>query len=280
MTENNDRGDDYSKGLTPREIFGEALRNARETRAAGKLTQSELARMARTSKSTISRIERGVPPIGSHLPALFDQIFETDGLFKRLYEEVVSQSYPALFRRRMAMEREAIAIREWSPTLIPGLFESPAYARALFRFANRRASDAEVADLVRARLIRQELFRKEAPPKVSLILCESALDRSIGHAHTMREQLAVLLSRSALPTTRVQVLPLNAEPHPLMDGPITLLTTPHHLTVVSVEAFRTASIIEDPEHVRAAMAAYDDLMSEAFSTRESAALIRKKLEAL
>ncbi|MFJ2175522.1 helix-turn-helix domain-containing protein [Streptomyces sp. NPDC101062] len=277
MTE---RYGDYSGASNPREVFGEALRDARETRAAGKLTQSDLARKARTSKSTISRIERGVPPIAGNLPALLDQIFETDGLFKRLYEEVVSQSYPALFRRRMILEREATIIREWSPTLIPGLFETGEYARTLFRSSNRRASDAEITGLVRARLARQEIFRSEAPPNVSLVLCESALKRDIGSADMMREQLAVLLNHGAHPTTRVQVLPLNAEPHPLMDGPITLLTAPNHSTVVSVEAFRTSSIIEDPEHVRTAMRAYDDLTSEALSARESAALIREKMEAL
>ncbi|MFJ2557870.1 MULTISPECIES: helix-turn-helix domain-containing protein [unclassified Streptomyces] len=277
MTE---RYGDYSGASNPREVFGEALRDARETRVAGKLTQSDLARKARTSKSTISRIERGVPPIAGNLPALLDQIFETDGLFKRLYEEVVSQSYPALFRRRMILEREATIIREWSPTLIPGLFETGEYARTLFRSSNRRASDAEITGLVRARLARQEIFRSEAPPNVSLVLCESALKRDIGSADMMREQLAVLLNHGAHPTTRVQVLPLNAEPHPLMDGPITLLTAPNHSTVVSVEAFRTSSIIEDPEHVRTAMRAYDDLTSEALSARESAALIREKMEAL
>ncbi|MEV6422969.1 helix-turn-helix transcriptional regulator [Streptomyces sp. NPDC051662] len=270
----------YSTASNPRRAFGEALRNARKQRKAGRLSQSDLGRLSHTSKSTISRIEAGVPPIASHLPALFDQIFETDGYFKRLYEEVVNQSFPALFRRRMAMERQATAIFEWSPTLIPGLFQTAEYARRLFRSSNPRATDEELAGMARARLARQELLRGDAPPTVRVVLCESVIRRRFGSRDMMREQLAVLLGHGERHTTRLQVLPLDAEAHLLMDGPITLLTAPNHMTAVCVEAFRTSSIHEDQEHVRPAMSACDDLTSEALSARESAAVIRKHMESL
>ncbi|MFE6028407.1 helix-turn-helix domain-containing protein [Streptomyces niveus] len=265
---------------TPLEQFGEALRDARELRPAGKLSQTELARRAKTSKSTISRIERAVPPTPSHLPALFDQIFETDGLFKRLYEEVVAQTFPALYRRRMALEREAIAVWEWSPTIVPGLFQTGGYARALFRNGDRRASEEEISASVGSRLARQDLLRGAAPPDVQLVLCESVIRNRIGSPAVMKDQLAALLDIGARPTARVQVLPLDAEPHLLNDGAITFLTSPSHVTVACVEAFRTAAIIEESQHVRAALRGYDELTSEALSKRESAALIREQMETL
>ncbi|MFE9886460.1 helix-turn-helix domain-containing protein [Streptomyces scopuliridis] len=270
----------YDAPSNPREAFAKALRDARRQRQAGRLSQTDLGRLSRTSKSTISRIEGGVPPIASHLPALFDQIFETDGHFKRLYEEVVNQSFPALFRRRMAMERQATAIFEWSPTIVPGLFQTAEYARALFRSSNPRATEDEIAGLMRARLARQELLRGEAPPSVRVVLCESVIRRRFGSRDMTREQLAVLVGLGERPTTRIQVLPLDAEPHLLMDGPITLLTAPNHATAVCVEAFRTSSINEDQEHVRAAMSACDDLTSEALSARKSAAFMRNEMESL
>ncbi|MFD7088988.1 helix-turn-helix domain-containing protein [Streptomyces sp. NPDC059896] len=265
---------------SPREAFGEALRNARELRAAGRLSQSALANKARTSKSTISRIERGVPPIASNLPAVFDQIFETDGQFKRLYEEVVSRSFPALYRRRMSLEREAIAIWEWAPAVIPGLFQTAEYARTLFRADNPRASDDEISASVRARLARQELLRGDAPPNVRVVLCESVIRRRFASRDVMREQLAVLLGLAERPTTRLQVLPLDAEPHSLMEWPVTFLTTSNHMTVVCVETYRTTGIIEESEHVRTAVRAYDGLTSEALSARDSAALVREQMETL
>ncbi|MFE2848323.1 helix-turn-helix domain-containing protein [Streptomyces scopuliridis] len=270
----------YGAPSNPREAFGRALRDARRQRQAGRLSQSDLGRLSRTSKSTISRIEGGVPPISSHLPELFDQIFETDGQFKRLYEEVVNQSFPAVFRRRMALERQATAIWEWSPTIIPGLFQTPEYARALFRSGYPRATEGEITNYVRTRLTRQELLRNDAPPDVRLVVCQSVIQRRIISRDAMREQLAVLITQGGRPTTRVQVLPLDAEPHILMDGPITFLTAPNHVSVACVEAFRTANIHEDPEPVRTAMRAYDDLTGEALSSRESAEFIRKQMEKL
>lgn len=273
-------GYDVDEVRTPLQRFGEALRDARELRPAGKLSQTELARRAKTSKSTISRIERAVPPIPSHLPALFDQIFETDGLFKRLYEEAAAQTFPALYRRRMALEREAIAVWEWSPTIVPGLFQTGAYARVLFRNSDRRASEDEITASVGSRLARQDLLRGATPPDVRLVLCESAIRNRIGSSEVMRDQLAALLSVGERPTTRVQVLPLDSEAHLLNDGAITLLTSPSHVTVACVEAFRTAGIIDDPQHVRTAQRAYNDLTSEALSPRESALLLREQMESL
>lgn len=264
----------------PRRAFGEALRNARELYPECRMTQSDLARRAKTSKSTISRLERGVPPIPSNLPAVFDQIFGTDGLFKRLYEEVAAQSFPALFRRRMALEREAIAIWEWSPTVIPGLLQTAAYARALFRAGDPRASEQEISTSVRARLARQDLLRSAAPPSLRVALCESVIRRRIGGADVMREQLASLLNHAERPTTRLQILPLDAEPHLLIDWPVTFLTAPNHVTLVCVENYRTAGIIDEPERVRAATRAYDEVTSEALSARESAALLREQMETL
>jgi transcriptional regulator with XRE-family HTH domain len=275
-----DRQDVDGSGQDPREKFGVALREARELRPAGKLSQTDLARRARTSKSSISRIERGIPPIPSNLPAIFDQIFETDGLFKRLYEEVVAQSVPALYRRRMALERQAVAIWEWSPSLIPGLFQTGGYARALFRADDPRANPEEVAAWVGRRLARQDLLKGAAPPDVRVVLCESVIRRRIGSPEVMRDQLAALLRHAEQPTTRVQLLPLDAEPHLLMEWPVTFLTAPNHVTTLCVESYRLTGMIEETEHVRKATRAYDDLMGEALSARETAALVREQMETL
>ncbi|WP_411141264.1 helix-turn-helix domain-containing protein [Streptomyces sp. x-80] len=264
----------------PRKEFGNALRDARELYPERKLTQTDLARRARTSKSAISRMERGVPPIPGGLPELFDQIFETDGLFKRLYDEVAAHSFPARYRRRMALERKAVAISEWSPTVVPGLLQTGGYARALLRAGDPRASEDEISASVGKRLARQDLLRGAAPPDVRVVLCESVLRRRVGSPEVMRDQLAALLSLGAQPTTRLYVLPLDAEPHPLIEWPVTLLTTPHHVTVVCVETYRTTDIIEKPEDVRRAARAYDDLTGEALSARDSADLLRERMEAL
>ncbi|MEV7286135.1 helix-turn-helix transcriptional regulator [Streptomyces sp. NPDC093252] len=263
-----------------RRRFGEELRSHRELYGPGPLTQTELGRLVRTSKSTISRLESTDSPIPPGLPELFDQLFATKGLFKSLYEDCVAATFPAMYRRRMRWERQAEAIWDWSPTIVPGLFQTAAYAHALLSKGAPRATAAQIEADVAKRLARQVVLRSTAPPDVRVVLCESVLMRRIAGAEVMREQLTALLDHGTHPTTQVNILPLSAEAHLLIDNAISVLTLPNHVTKVCVEAFRTAGIIEEPEDVRVAVRAYTDLLSEALSAQQSASLIAEHLEKL
>ncbi|MGW6457682.1 Scr1 family TA system antitoxin-like transcriptional regulator [Streptomyces sp. NPDC055078] len=273
-------GDRRSEVGDPRREFAEALRDARELRPAGKLTQAQLARDARTSGSTISRIEGGDTPIPENLPEVFDQIFETDGKFKDLYERIRSEGYPVYSRRRMKLEPDAVEIAEWSQSVVPGLLQTAAYARSLFRTGDPRASDEEISALVRARISRQELFQRKVPPDFSAVVCESVIRRVIGGSDVMREQLAALLAHGARYTSVVQVLPLTAGCHSLMDGPLSILTLQAGAVVVYTEGIQSSAIIEDQGAVRKLTRSYDVLTASALSPDASAQLILKAMEAL
>ncbi|MFF5369353.1 DUF5753 domain-containing protein, partial [Streptomyces sp. NPDC013187] len=158
--------------------------------------------------------------------------------------------------------------------------QTAGYARALLLKGAPRATPEEIAADVSKRLARQAVLQAEAPPDLRVVLCESVLMRRVGSADVMREQLAVLLDHGRQPTTRVRVLPLDAEAHLLIDGAASFLTLPNNVTNVCVEAYRTAGIIEEPEHVRAAVRAYTDLMGEALSAPQSATLITEYMEKL
>lgn len=264
----------------PRRRFAEELKSARELHSDGPMSQTELGRRTRTSKSTISRLESTEAPVPPELPVLLDQVFNTGGLFKALYEEVVAADFPALYRRRMALERQAEAVWEWSPTIVPGLLQTAGYARALLLKGKPRATQEEIVSDVSKRLARQAVLDVSAPPDLRVVLCESVLMRRVGSADVMREQLAALLDHGNQPTTRLRVLPLDAEAHLLIDWPASILTLPNHVTVVCVEAYRTAGIIEETEYVRPAVRAYTDLMGEALPVPQSASLITEYMEKL
>ncbi|MFE4870863.1 helix-turn-helix domain-containing protein [Streptomyces sp. NPDC056682] len=261
-----------------RRCFAEELKSARELHPDGPMTQTAVGRQTRTSKSTISRVESGTGPIPAELPAGLDQLFRTDGKFKRLYEEVVAATFPALYQRRMTLERSAVEIREWSQTVVPGLLQTPEYAGAILRKGDPRASDAEIAKAVHLRMARQAVLNGASPPVLRVVLCESVLRRLLAPREVMRAQFETLLAHSARPTTSVRVLPLDADAHLLLEGSASFLTAPNHVTVVCVEAYRTAGIVDDPEHVRAAEHAYDEITGEALTRRGSAQLIRDEME--
>lgn len=279
MGSNGDETGDAEGAYDPRRQFAEECRSARELHPDGPLNQTQLAKMVRVSKSTISRVETCLGPIPPDLPARLDQVFSTDGLFKRLYEEITARSFPVHSRRRMKLELRAIAIAEWSPTVIPGLLQTPAYAHSLFREGDLRAGDEELATKVRHRMARQDVLKGSSPPDFSAIICESVLRRNVGGPVVMREQLGALLAHGTRPTTVLQVLPLSAGTHGLMDGSMTILTTPDGQPVIYTEGIRSGAIIEEPSAVRSLSRSYDVLTASALSCDASARMIRQLMEA-
>ncbi|MFF5702834.1 helix-turn-helix domain-containing protein [Streptomyces sp. NPDC012794] len=264
----------------PRRQFAEALKNARELYPERRLTQTDTARLARTSKSTISRMESGKGPIPSQLPAVLDQIFRTDGLFQRLDEEVAIRTFRAIQRKRTELERSASAIWEWSPTLVPGLVQTSSYARALLRVGAPVANEEQLAAMTRARIARQGILTGPRPPHLRIVLCESVILRRFVPAPVMYEQLAALISHSERPTTSIRILPLNAEPNLLIEVPLSILTSPTHVRSVSVDSYRSALIITKPEDVRDAVQAFGDLEGESLPAQQSVELIRRQMESL
>lgn len=78
--------------------------------------------------------------------------------------------------------------------------------------------------MLTARLAWQDVFKRSSPPDFSAVLCEPVIRRTVGGPDVMREQLAALPAHGARHTSVVQVLPLTAGCHGLMDGTMSILT--------------------------------------------------------
>ncbi|WP_258017904.1 helix-turn-helix domain-containing protein [Streptomyces noursei] len=277
MTDDQHEGDELLKD--PRRQFAEELKSARELHKPRALSQRGLATELQVGKSTIARMEGdgNIPP---YLPARLDELFGTDGKFKRLWEEIIKGGYVDYSLKRIELEAQATAIAEWSSSIVPGLLQTLEYARALLRAGDPRTSEAEVSKLAAMRVARQDVLRLGTPPDFSVVLCESVILRRVGSAEVMRGQLETLLAYAKQPTTIMQVLPLGSDAHGLMDGPLTTLTTPDGDTVAYTEGLVSGMIIDDPAAVRRLCRAYDGVTASALSTAHSVELIRKQLEAL
>ncbi|MFJ2745486.1 Scr1 family TA system antitoxin-like transcriptional regulator [Streptomyces sp. NPDC087440] len=264
----------------PKLTFGEALRDARELHLPDKWTQAQLARAARTSKSTISRLENNVPPIPPHLPAVFDQLFGTDGLFQRLYDENRADSFPARYRRAMELEAKAVVIDEYAGHMVPGLCQTSEYALALLRAGSPRAPEAELRRAATARVRRQSILTAPNPPDLSVILDEAVVRRPVGGPAVMRGQLAALLRVGQLPHINVQVAEFSHGEHGLLGGSLILFTLPDGKQAAYEEGITTASLDEESESVRRHRHAYDCLRGDALSARDSREMLRTLMEAL
>ncbi|GAB2802890.1 helix-turn-helix domain-containing protein [Streptomyces daliensis] len=179
-------------------------------------------------------------------------------------------------------EQTASYIRTYQPHVIAGLFQTSDYARAIYK-ANPEALDAKRADeLVELRMQRQEVLHRDEPPRVSLIVGETALRNSIGGREVMKGQLEHLLSLSERQPVEIQALPFATGAHAGLTGAFVIYTfpTPAYTDVVCIEHLTGTLHLEIEEEVGAYTLAYDSLRSSALPARASRDLIHQVLHDL
>jgi Domain of unknown function (DUF5753)/Helix-turn-helix domain len=118
-------------GASPAHFFGAEVRRARI--AAG-LTLAGLAATIPCDASTVSRIEAGTLSPGQRFAVACDEAFpQMGGWFSRFCHDSRTWAgpHPPWFRDWVETEQRATVIRWWEPLLIPGLLQTPDYARAV-----------------------------------------------------------------------------------------------------------------------------------------------------
>ncbi|WP_434740938.1 helix-turn-helix domain-containing protein [Micromonospora sp. SH-82] len=115
-------------------------------------------------------------------------------------------------RQRVYAELEAGAatILEYQPALVPGLLQTPAYARARIEAGRWTDPGLDVDADVRARMARQEVLRRAHPPRYTAVLTETAADLVGVPPEVRTEQLRHLVDLGALSNVSIRVLPHGA----------------------------------------------------------------------
>lgn len=172
-------------------------------------------------------------------------------------------------------EQTSDYIRSFEPLLISGLFQTPDYARALYRANPAMLSEEKIEQLVAIRTQRQEVLDGENPPRICLIEGEAALRSNVGSAKTMAGQLNHLLLLAARPNITLQVLPFSAGAHPGLTGAFVLFAFPNPAfsEVVTVEHCTGTLYLETPKETATYNLTFDSLRSAALSPTDSRALI-------
>ena len=189
-------------------LFADELKAAREQRG---WSQADLAEQIPYSLSTISMVEALHRVPTRDLATYLDKVFGTPGTFTRLEGRLRDLPFPASFRPFAAYEAEATALYVFEHSLIPGLLQTPEYARAVLATRPNTAED-EIDNLVAARLARQVILTRDEPPAPLLwaLIDEGVLHRPVAPAEVMRDQLERLVEMSRRPNVTVQVLPYSA----------------------------------------------------------------------
>jgi transcriptional regulator with XRE-family HTH domain len=165
-----------------------------------------------------------------------------------------SSAAPRWFDLYLGMESSAAQIESYDAMIVPGLFQTPAYAKAVIQAGEPELPDAEVARRIELRMRRQDvLTRQPTPPLVWSVLDESVLLRPAGEPDVLVEQLEQLIKLLELPNVTIQVLPLAAGVHAGINGTAAVLTFPPELEgdpgVAYTEARTTGTYHEDPAEI-------------------------------
>lgn len=217
------------------EVMRRKLRSAlRQARESAQITQKAIADRLFWSQSKIIRIEQGNVPVapsdvrvlllayGQDDEQRITEMMELARASRRpdewaAYKDVYSSEALTLFSN----ERAASTVQKYEPSLVPGLFQTEAYARALL--VALKAPPAKLEQRLEVRLRRQELLDSPDCPDLDVIIGEAAVSRPTGGKRVMREQIERLKELARHPKVTLQLLPFARGPHRGMGSAFTIL---------------------------------------------------------
>jgi len=271
-----------------RMIVGAHLRRLREEKG---ITRADAGYTIRASESKMSRLELGrvafkerdisdlLVYYGVTDPEQRDQVL-------RLVREANRPSWwrefddvmPQYFQNYIGLEEAATTLRTYEIHFVPGLLQTPDYARAVLSSTVPPLTGRDLDRAVTLRLTRQQVLEREDPLTVWAVVDESALRRRIGTAETHRAQLEHLVELAERPGVALQVLPTETGLH-VGGGPFSILRfdDPELPDVVYVESLVGASYVDKTEHVERYVEVMNRLSVESLTPDESVASIRKLL---
>ncbi|MCP2165778.1 helix-turn-helix domain-containing protein [Goodfellowiella coeruleoviolacea] len=243
-----------------RRRLGQELRRLRE--AAGKRLD-DVAEYLECSDAKISRIETGkVPVLTRDVRDMLDFYGVPNGERESLldlakeakhqgYWERATGSMPKIFAHYLALEAEAVEILNYEPLMIPGLLQTPSYARALMMIGS--VTDPErIEQKVRLRMERQKrLTDPDNPLRLHAIVDEAVFNRQVGGKQVIQDQFAHIAKMAELPNVTIQYVSYEEGAYFGMGASFAVLTfaDPEDGAVVYQEMDNSVLFLESPNDV-------------------------------
>jgi transcriptional regulator with XRE-family HTH domain len=260
------------------------MREVKRLRELSGLSPDEVAQRLDFSKSKLYRIENGRSRIDADdledMLDLYDvRSPDRDALvvlgrdsrrrgWWTTYKDVFTGSY-------VGLESEAARI-EVTSHIVPGLFQTADYARAVIAATGPWLETEEIERRVAARAARQRaVLGRDNPPEIHVVLDEAALQRGAGGTAIMAEQLAELSKIGTRRGVTIQVLPFAAGATASMAGDFVMLTFPEaeDPPVAYVEGLFGDLYLESDDELDRFRLAWTHLLDKALTPADSAAMI-------
>jgi hypothetical protein len=237
-------------------------------------------------KSALSRIENGGRRPGVEDLALLLGMYRVKGELRnellamaRASEEPDwwwhgDNGLPRSVRALVSYESEAVRLTDWAPMLVPGLLQTPEYARSWMLADGVQPDSVDVR--IAARMNRQRTIAGKAG--YSAYLGEAALRALVGSAGTMATQLARIRAVAERPNVSIRVVPSTRFPHRAQLGSFHALEFSAAPPVVLVELIRTSVFMNEAQQTEPYLELADQLAAVALSETESRNLIARTQE--
>ncbi|MGH3859144.1 helix-turn-helix domain-containing protein [Actinokineospora sp.] len=221
--------------------------------AAGLTTRQAAAKLG-MSIATLNRLENAkrtatVADV-SALLAIYGVIGAERKRIMAMVEEVnpigwhgvqLTRGWPALAN----FEAEATGIVNFAPSIIPGLLQTPDYARAVIGLGG--IAEADLPGRVAERMNRQQVLTKLVGPTYLAVLDEAALRRAYGGSAAMVEQIHWLIDMAKQPNLTIQVIPFRHGGYRNPGGHFSLLDFAKAPSIVYVEHEAASGFLDHPE---------------------------------
>ncbi|MDG9721605.1 helix-turn-helix domain-containing protein [Streptomyces sp. DH41] len=202
------------------ERLGAELRKMRE--AAG-LKATEAAALLGVNSVQISQIESGISGVSeerlrrlaAHYTCPDEELVSALAVMAsvrtRGWWEEYRGSLPHSFLDLSELEHHASLRWDVDFLHIPGLLQTPDYARALFSYVNPHFSADEIERWVEHRMKRRIIIEQPRPIPYEAVVHEAALRIKVGDSTAMRAQLSHVLDLSASDHVTLRVIPFTVD---------------------------------------------------------------------
>jgi transcriptional regulator with XRE-family HTH domain len=274
----------------PSSLARQLAKELRRRREAALMTGEEAAAQLGWSASKVSRIETGQAVGAEDLGRLLDlyQVtgFDRDALshlarsveeHRRGWWDAYTDTLGHGYAEMIKLEAGAKTERQYVPTLVPGLLQTPAYATEIIRTSLLDAPEEAIRQRVLVRTRRQHELSKDDPLELAVVIDEAVLRRQVGGPALMKEQLSHLVEMAALPNITLQVLLFTNGPHPGITTAFFILQSPGVIaTEVVYQEYLTGELfIWDPNEIVHYSRTFDRLREISLEPDESVALIAR-----
>ena len=269
---------------------GTELRRLRED--AG-VTTAQAAELLSCSPAKISRIENGIVSVRVvDLRLLLDRYGDQDQEHRTYLERLARESnkrgwwqdyddtIPPYYADFIGLETDASYIKTWEATIVPGLLQTPEYAKAVMLANPAMISPDKLENFISIRHERQARLEQGTDVRLDAVIWEAVLITTVGSDEVQRGQLSRLLELMDRPNISVQVLPLEAGDQASMCGSFVMFSfgSERSVSTVFVENLTSSQYLERDQELRGYTLVFDALRSAALSPAASAARIRQRLE--